>query len=117
MMIDATKIIGDEEAERIIAALRTRPLPDREVPRVCGIPVARAYKKMRMLEKLGILICVREAKDKFGRTVKFYKANVEDAYVCVDGGRTRIRLAVALDISDHLRNKWNSLNARIMNVP
>jgi len=110
--IDATALLGDEEAEKILLATYISPKSGIEISEIYRIPIAHCFRKIRELERLGLLRCVRTEIGPNGRKKRYYKSNLENAYVTVEDGKFKVRLELALTMAEDIRRRFAVMEAK-----
>jgi predicted transcriptional regulator len=105
MMIDATKLVSDADAEKILLAANDRELTVQEISERLGIPIATCYRKVRALEELGVLKEKSTYMGRDGRIHKFYTSQLESAYVYYEDGKVKIRFKVMLEMARDCRER------------
>ena len=111
-MINATKFVGDVEVEKILLGTCGREMTVRWISVAYGIPPAVCYRKVLALLNGGLLTETRAHLCRDGKIIKFYRANLEKAYVHYDDGRIKIRLKVVLNITKEYRKSCEALARR-----
>jgi predicted transcriptional regulator len=71
-----SRLIADEYAGRILSATHMSPMSVQNISRVCGIPIAVAYRRVSKMENVGLLRCVRQEEVFRGKKVKYYQCAV-----------------------------------------
>jgi len=110
-MIDATKILEDGTAERILLNAYKKPKTAKQISDNTGIPLVNVYKKIRELEKMGLIEKERSIITKSGRQKAIYRSKLEDAYVFFDNGRLKVRFEVAAGMATAFRNRYRATTA------
>ncbi len=105
-MIDATKIMEDGVAEKILLNAFKRPKSAKQISDSTGIPLVTVYKKIRELEEMGLMEKERTILTRTGRERSLYRSKLEDAYVFFEGGRLKVRFEVAAGMARAFRNRY-----------
>jgi len=84
---DITRLIGDEYVERILSITHKNPMTTRDLSRICGIPIAVAYRRVNNLERTGLLKCVAQEEVPRGKRVSYYQCAVRAMKVSFVDGR------------------------------
>lgn len=71
-----SKLMADEYAGRILSTTHKRPLSVQYLSKICGIPIAVAYRRVGRMEEVGLLKCVRQEEVFRGKKVKYYQCAV-----------------------------------------
>ncbi len=89
--IEASKIIADEYAVKILVAIYRRPKSAIKLSHDLGIPIAACYRRIRMLEKRNLILCVERVLTQKGKRMSVYISNLKNAYIFFEEGRLRVR--------------------------
>ncbi len=112
-MIDATQILEDGTAEKILLNAYKRPRTAKQISDSTGIPLVEVYKKIRELEKMGLIEKEKSIITRGGRQKSLYRSNLEDAYVFFDNGRLKVRFEVAAGMARAFRNRYKATVSRL----
>jgi len=89
--IEASKIISDEYAARILVATLRRPKSAINLSRDLDIPIAACYRRIRMLEEAGLVRCVERILTKKGKRMSVYTSNLKNAFIHFEDGNLRVQ--------------------------
>ena len=89
--IEASRIITDEYAARILVAIYRRPKSAIELSHNLGIPIAACYRRIRMLENNNLIHCVEKVLTQKGKRMSVYISNLKNAYIFFENGSLRVR--------------------------
>ena len=95
----ASTFISDEYASKILAATYHTPKTARELSERYNIPIAACYRRIRELEKIGLLVCAGVKYDSRGKGTKLYQSQLNGAYVYLLGDRLKVHFRLASGIS------------------
>jgi predicted transcriptional regulator len=109
-MIDATRFVTDADVEKILLGTYEREMTVRELSDAYGIPLAACYRKVRALEDAGLVAEAKAIMARDGKIVKFYRANMEHAYVFYEGGKAKVRFKVMLDVARDFRERYEAMS-------
>ena len=112
-MIDATKILEDRNAEKILLNTYRRSKTAKQISDSTGIPLMEVYKKIRELEKIGLMEKEKSIITKSGRQKAVYRSNLEDAYVFFDNGRLRVRFEVVAGMASAFRERYRAASGLV----
>jgi len=107
--MDTISLLVDEDIEKILLGTYNHPRSARELSEKLGIPIARCYRKIRILESAGLLKREKTLIDRRGRILYLYRSLLDDAYVFFENGRRRVRFRVAMGIARDFRERWKLL--------
>ena len=83
----AQKIFVDERSTKILMAALYRPRTALDIGKVTGIPVAKLFSRLKVLEKKGLIKKVSIAYAIDGRQMPLYQSMLFDAFVFMENGR------------------------------
>jgi hypothetical protein len=98
----------DRDNEKIILGTFEQARSAMEINRLYGIPIADCFKKMRALEKMGLLEIDSFRYSHKGKKILLYKANLQDAYVFYESGKLKVRFEVVLQMTRGIRSRLES---------
>ncbi len=84
--------ISDQYSIRILRATLHRPLDAITLSNQLGIPIAVCYRRIRELEKLGLLSKEGRKLTSKGKWINLYKANIKNAEVKMEEGKIIIKI-------------------------
>ncbi len=89
------KILMDKYVLKILAytSNTSRSIP--EISMGLQIPIASCYRKVKALEKLGLIKCVGTKLTPDGKRVRVYQSNLEDVKIELANNKLRIRLKIS----------------------
>jgi hypothetical protein len=90
-LIKAHKVFVDERSTKILLAALYRPLSGLEICKASGIPVAKVFSRLRLLEKKGLIGKVSSTYTAEGKEVPLYQSILYDAYLFLEEGRLKAR--------------------------
>ena len=90
-IFDASQLITDKYSVRILVGTTKKPKSAIELSEKFGIPIAACYRKIRELEKAGLLRCVERRLTRKGKRVSMYISQLKTAYLFFENGRLRMR--------------------------
>lgn len=103
--------VRDKNIEKILIATSLKPMTAYGVSKVFGIPVALCHRKMKMLEGLGLVACVRKVISDEKGTVKFYRAQEDKVNVTNGNGGYVVRIDVPTSVAMDICIGWRDFVA------
>ncbi len=103
-MENMKEILADDEMEKILKATYMVSRSPVEISEIYGIPIARCYRKVKVLEDAGLLKATESKRDLRGRKVTYYRAQLKNAYVTYNGG-VRIRFETLMNMSSSMKER------------
>lgn len=82
--------ISDEMAFRIIQSIKDNPKAATRISIENNIPLSSTYKKIKKLQKYGVVRIHRSEIDESGKRVLFYKSNIASFEFRIEKGAPRI---------------------------
>ncbi len=95
----ASSFISDKYAGKILAATYQSPKSAKELSKKFDIPIAACYRRIRELERLGLLICAGVVYDSRGKGTKLYQSQLNGAYIYLLEERLKVHFELASGIS------------------
>ncbi|QLH74202.1 MAG: helix-turn-helix transcriptional regulator [Methanomassiliicoccales archaeon] len=94
--LETSKLITEEYSAKIILATMGRPRNAFELSEKLGIPIAACYRKIKVLEKAGMIYCCERRLTQAGKRISMYKSRVRNAQIIVE----RNRLSAKIEMVD-----------------
>ena len=99
---EITQLLTDEYSAKILVGTFKSPRSAIELSREHNIPVAACYRRIKTLEKAGLIKCVEKALTKKGKRIGLYASQLKNAYIFFEGGKIRVRFELLNgEILDH----------------
>ena len=89
--VEASKIIADEYAAKILAATLRRPKSALTLSYDLGIPIAACYRRIKMLESAKLIRCEERILTQKGKRMSVYISNLKNAYIILEDGKLRVK--------------------------
>ncbi|MBC7107648.1 MAG: helix-turn-helix transcriptional regulator [Methanomassiliicoccales archaeon] len=87
------RLVADGYASKILRATYGRALSVQQISKQCSIPIAVAYRRVGILEKAGLLRCVRQEEVFRGKKVRYYQCAVKMVKVVFCDGQFMVEVA------------------------
>ncbi|MFQ6061519.1 MAG: hypothetical protein ACE5KV_09575 [Thermoplasmata archaeon] len=87
------RIPGDEVG-RILLATASRPMTARQLSEMLNIPIVNCYRKIKLLESLGLLNRFATLYSPRGKAVALYSSQLRDARIYYSDNRLKMALKV-----------------------
>lgn len=87
----AQKIFVDERSTKILMAALYCPRTALDICRMTGIPVAKLFSRMKLLERKGLIKKVSVAYAPNGREMPLYQSMLFDALLFMDNGKLKVK--------------------------
>jgi len=93
--LQASRLIVDKYSSRILSvAFRLSKTPQ-EISEECDIPIAVCYRRIKQLEKMGLIECVERHLTREGKRVKKYKSMVHYARIFLENGKWMVEFRLS----------------------
>ncbi len=103
--MDSGRTVMDKYIEKILIGTSLKPLTSRKISEIYGIPIATCHRKIHMLERFGLVVCVRRFFSNGTGPIKVYRASEEKVKVTRENGRYIVRVNVPLGIAVDLHKR------------
>jgi predicted transcriptional regulator len=90
-LFEASQLITDKYSVRILVGTTKKPKSAIELSEKFGIPIAACYRKIKELERAGLLRCVERRLTRKGKRVSMYISQLKTAYLFFENGKLRMR--------------------------
>ena len=90
-LFEASQLITDKYTVKILVGTTKKPKSAIELSEKFGIPIAACYRKIRDMEKVGLLRCVERRLTRKGKRVSMYISQLKTAYLFFENGNLRMR--------------------------
>ena len=108
--LEASRLITDEYAARILVATFKKPKSAIELSREYGIRIAATYRRIHMLERAGLITCVERALTQRGKRISLYLSQLKNAYIFFENGRLRVRFQLASGVTKDFGGDWKAVD-------
>ncbi len=104
--------IRDRYIEDILVCTSYEPMTAQKISAIYGIPIAICYKKIKLLERYGLIHSVKMhdsrnyGKESNGGT-KLYRASEDKVKIEQENGRSIVKINVPFGIAMDLSRRWN----------
>ncbi|MFP4171190.1 MAG: ArsR family transcriptional regulator [Methanomassiliicoccales archaeon] len=90
--LETSRLLTEEYSAKILLATMGKPKSAAELSENLGIPIAACYRKIKLLDKAGLIYCAERRLTRAGKRVSVYKSNVRNAQIIFERGRIKARL-------------------------
>lgn len=90
--LETSQLITEEYSAKIILATMGKPKTAFELSEKLGIPIAACYRKIKLLEQAGMIVCVERRLTQAGKRISLYKSKVKNAQIIVERNKLRARI-------------------------
>ncbi|HSV42216.1 MAG TPA: winged helix-turn-helix domain-containing protein, partial [Methanomassiliicoccales archaeon] len=104
-----SQLLTDPYAVKILVATVRAPKCAQDISDQFGIPIAACYRRIRDLEKFGLIVCTERKLSRQGKRVAYYVSLVKTAHVFYEEGRLKVKFEMK-DGSYQSRNDgWHNI--------
>jgi len=110
---EVARLLADEYSVKILSATFNAPRSVNYLSMKFDIPIAGCYRRIRNLEKLGLLAPVDKVFTKFGKWVWVYRSNLKYVNLVLQDGEMKVFFQLTdRDGSEH-SGTWSILEQRL----
>ena len=106
--IEAAKIITDETSAKILAATYRKPMSAIELSQKYDIPIAACYRRIHLLEEMGVLRAVKRVLTQKGKRITIYRSMLKKAYIIFEEGELKVRFQLSSGITEDFGGPWKA---------
>jgi len=92
--LETSKLITEEYSAKIILATMGKPRSAFELSEKLGIPIAACYRKIKILEKAGMIYCSERRLTQAGKRISLYKSRVKNAQIVVEKNKLSAKISM-----------------------
>ena len=107
--IEASRLIMDTYAAKILVACSRKPKHALELSAKLNIPIAACYRRIHVLEKAGLLRPVERALTQQGKRIVLYLSQLKNAYIFFEGGKLRVRFQMVTGQIQDSGGEWKEI--------
>jgi predicted transcriptional regulator len=107
-----SKLVGDKYTLRILAATFAWEKNPQQLSIECDIPIAACYRRVNMLEKIGLLKCVGSALTQRGKRVRLYLSCVRKIHTYFENCKMRVKLDMNDLGGECIDTSWDVLSSK-----
>ncbi len=101
--------LGDPTTLRLLVALSRGERDVHELVLETGLPQSSVYRKIHELVDSGLALVSRLAFTPEGRKVEVFASRLKEVRILMDQGVLRVEVSVREDLSDRLKQMWDSV--------
>ena len=94
-LFEASKLISDKYSLRILVGIQRKPKSVQQLSEMFGIPIAACYRKVRYLERAGLIYRTERVLTQKGKRMSLYMSQLKNAYVFFENGKFRVRFMLS----------------------
>ncbi len=100
-----SQLLTDEYAAKILTAIMKVPRSAQQLSASYGIPIAACYRRIKLLERYGLIACKERRLSQQGKRINFYLSMVRNAYIFFEDGRLRVKLELISGVSREFQDE------------
>lgn len=108
--LEASQLLTDEYSAKILLATYKRSISAQEISSKYGIPIAACYRKIRILEEVGLIECVDRILTQKGKRKNLYTSRLKEAFIFFENGKLRARFHLATGTIKDFGGEWNGID-------
>jgi len=108
-LLRTSQLLTDEYSVKILVATIRIPKCAQEIADSFGIPIAACYRRIRDLEKEGLLTCTERRLSQKGKRVSYYLSMLKSAYVFFENGRLKVKFELKTGGADQYGTDWHDI--------
>jgi predicted transcriptional regulator len=82
--LETSQLITEEYSAKILLGTMGKPKTAFELSEKLGIPIAACYRKIKVLEQAGMIVCVERHLTQAGKRISVYKSKIKNAQIIVE---------------------------------
>jgi len=90
--LETSRLLTEEYTAKILLATMGKPKSAFDLSEKLNIPIAACYRKIRILEDAGLLICDERKLTQAGKRMSVYRSRVLNAQIIFEKNKVRARL-------------------------
>jgi len=90
--LETSRLLTEEYSAKILLATMGKPKSALELSENLGIPIAACYRKIKLLDKAGLIFCSERRLTRAGKRVSVYRSKVRNAQIIFERGKIKARL-------------------------
>ncbi len=106
---EVMKVVSDEYSRRIVVAIMSRSLSIEEISREENIPISTCYRRIRRMQRLGLVRVDKTVIQGDGKKYVCYRAAFRNPSIRVTPGEVLVDVIPNTDASDKLYGMWSSM--------
>ncbi|MEM0449847.1 MAG: winged helix-turn-helix domain-containing protein [Methanomassiliicoccales archaeon] len=108
-LLRTSQLLTDEYSVKILVATIRVPKSAQDISEAFNIPIAACYRRIRDLEKEGLLVCTERRLSRQGKRVSYYLSMLKSAYVFFDNGHLRVKFELKTGGADQFGTDWHEI--------
>ena len=99
--LETSRLLTEEYTAKILLATMGKPKSAFELSERLNIPIAACYRKIRVLEEAGLLVCDERKLTQAGKRMSVYRSRVLNAQIVFENGKSAgVRYRVVRQYAD-----------------
>ena len=106
-----SKIFSDGDTIKMLSESYNRPISVHELSIKFDIPIAGCYRRIRELERAGLVECVDTCISPKGKKVKLYQSDVKNGFITFFNGELRVKFYKNQDMNEKIEGEYRIINS------
>jgi len=90
--LETSQLLTEEYAAKILLATMGKPKSAFDLSEKLGIPIAACYRKIKLLEDSGMIVCCERKLTQAGKRISMYKSKVKNAQIVFERNKLTARI-------------------------
>jgi len=108
-LLKTSQLLTDEYSVKILVATIRVPKSAQDISDAFSIPIAACYRRIRDLEKEGLLVCTERKLSRQGKRVSYYLSMLKSAFVYFENGHLRVKFELKTGGADQYGTDWHEI--------
>jgi predicted transcriptional regulator len=108
--LKTSQLLTDEYSVKILVATLRCPHSVQEISSEYAIPIAACYRRIRELEKFGLVRCNERRLSRGGKRISYYISLLKNAYVFFENGKLRVKFQLKTGGADQYGDEWHDID-------
>ncbi len=111
-VLEAGRLLTDGYALRILAAVSYKSKGAQEVSEEYSIPIAACYRRIKELEKAGLIVKSGRILNQKGKRVSIYSSMLKSAEMLYENGHMRVKFSLKTGGADRFGSGWHEIDLK-----
>lgn len=89
---EISRLLTERYSAKILLATTRKPRTALELSDSLGIPIAACFRKIKLLEDAGLIVCVERRLTPEGKRFSLFRSKVTDAEIVLERNKVRARI-------------------------
>ncbi len=89
---EISSLLADKHSARILFATMRNPRSAFDLSQSIGIPIAVCFRKIKLLEDAGLIVCAERTVVNGGKRVSLFRSNLKNSHVFLERNKIQARI-------------------------